>query len=379
MPLRAFLFLFLTATLSLTALAFADDCSCPVVQCEPCQHKIILGAQMKECKNTPAVVCQKVVCENVENYFHCLANAPDLYIPPQDPSRRYTEPRYSPLVEKPAAPARFEFKAPVAPVAPRLPASVTAPVKPVSTDIIVSRLKGEVFEGRKALHKTKSYKSKVLLSAKKNAQVKVEYAGDEVWVDLQPGEPVDFSIEEGVLVLRQAAGELRGDVKKSSDLVVVDLGEWRFGKRSGEFDVLSSGAGVRIGNFSGEGMLRKKAVISASTKIPANTTVQFTGTELYTLAPFQTETAMTYVLNEASGDDSRAPAADSFCQAPAGQYEQCAWKCFGAAKDAKACAGDAAQTHCVRFTCAADGQWKLPTVVSGGECSVDKVQVSLCH
>jgi hypothetical protein len=68
----------------------------------------------------------------------------------------------------------------------------------------------------------------------------------------------------------------------------------------------------------------------------------------------------------------------SLCGAPSGQFQQCAWKCFGS-RHTKGCDTGQGNTHCVRFTCTADGHWKMPTLVPGGACPLIGSRVDQCQ
>lgn len=85
---------------------------------------------------------------------------------------------------------------------------------------------------------------------------------------------------------------------------------------------------------------------------------------------------------------SRAPASlkkskkdpSMLCQAPQGQFQQCAWQCNGRSnKKEDRCETGYADTHCVRFMCTAGGQWKWPTLVPGGECPAAGTRVDQCQ
>lgn len=408
MPLRAVILLVCIIIFLGTTIARAEDCACPVVQCEPCQRKLILGTQIKECSKPPAVVCQKIVCENVDNFFQCIAGAPPLYIPPVDPATRYTEPRFTP---GPDAEPKVNFtklaevfeKAPdaesagesVEVVKARGPASAQA--KPIEGIVeaaekpwmlMLSRKGGEVWHGKKQLRKNSSFRSAVELVAKKKSQVSIRYSRDVMRMEMSKGAKLKFTVQDGVLLAQDISGDVQFTIENSQELFVVDIGDWRFGKKSGAFKVSHTGNVTTVDNNQGEGHLRRETLISQSDKIKEGETLKFqAGSDLYSSVPSQNESNKTnYVLQEAEpGEDSalesteRVPAAEAFCGAPVGQYEQCAWKCFGAGENAKSCASPAAASKCVRFTCSADGQWKLPTIVSDGECSVSKIHVGICH
>jgi hypothetical protein len=68
----------------------------------------------------------------------------------------------------------------------------------------------------------------------------------------------------------------------------------------------------------------------------------------------------------------------SLCGSPSGQFQQCAWKCFGSKRN-KGCDTGQVNTHCVRFTCTADGHWKMPTLVPGGACPLTGMRVDQCQ
>jgi hypothetical protein len=388
-----------------TTFARAEDCSCPVVQCEPCQKRLVLGSQIKECAKSPAVVCQKIVCENVDNYFQCIAGAPPLYIPPVDPATRYTGPRYTPDSQppeidftkladvpgdKPAvkpAPAP-QFDEAEKPVSVRQPASVeTAPAVAADWMLVLSKLNGEVFHGKKHLGKNGSFRSAVTLQARKKSEVAARFGKDVVHLNMEKGSTLELTVQDEVMMVRQVTGDVQFKIEKSHDLFVADLGGWRFGKKSGSFKISRDGSSTFVSNQTDEAYLRRETLISHADVIKGVVTYKFDdGADLYSVVPSQGETKANYSLNDGSSigaprdvASSTAASSEAFCNAPEGQYEQCAWKCFGAAAEAKNCANPSTAAKCVRFTCAADGQWKLPTVVSEGECSLDRIHVGICH
>ncbi len=403
MPLRVLMILVCLAVFLASTLVRAEDCTCPVLQCEPCQKKLVLGTHIKECRQSPAVVCQKVVCENVDNFFQCIAGAPPLYIPPQDPSLRYTEPRYTPpaakeidftkLAVKPAgddakkiediSPA-VESEKSTEKVEQRALASVSEsqPVAPEKMSVQIKNLKGALQVNGKPLKTSSLITLPLEIRATQASQLSLFFGKDHVKIKLTSQTRFKLLFDEGVVMIQKLVGEAQFEVAQSRDLFVVDIGSWRWGKKSGEFKIKTSPLGVVIENTLAEAYLRRETVISPAELIPSGRVLQFTdGVDLYSSTEITNPEKQTYTLVGAAinAKQKRQPAADSFCQAPAAQFEQCAWKCFGSQPNDKGCSSKKSPVQCVRFTCSADGQWKLPTLVSEGECSGSQIHVGLCH
>ena len=81
--------------------------------------------------------------------------------------------------------------------------------------------------------------------------------------------------------------------------------------------------------------------------------------------------------------EGRSPASldSDLCQAPAGQFQQCAWSCEGNPKGAKGCQAEQDQVHCVRRTCNAAGQWSPATAFASSYkdlCPAEGIRVGDC-
>lgn len=67
-------------------------------------------------------------------------------------------------------------------------------------------------------------------------------------------------------------------------------------------------------------------------------------------------------------DGTRTPASDvSLCQAPRGNFNQCAWSCEGNPKGSKVCRTDLPKVSCVRRLCRASGTWAEATRLPASE------------
>ena len=72
---------------------------------------------------------------------------------------------------------------------------------------------------------------------------------------------------------------------------------------------------------------------------------------------------------------------DGLCQAPQGQFNQCAWSCEGNGKKSKACQAEKSGIRCVRRVCNAAGQWGVPTAFASSYkdlCPAQGVRVGEC-
>ncbi len=68
------------------------------------------------------------------------------------------------------------------------------------------------------------------------------------------------------------------------------------------------------------------------------------------------------------------------CQAPGGQFNQCAWTCAGNnPKTAKTCRTDLAGVSCLRTICRADGEWKEETRLPASQSDLCPAQGSAVH
>jgi len=73
-------------------------------------------------------------------------------------------------------------------------------------------------------------------------------------------------------------------------------------------------------------------------------------------------------------------AATHLCQAPGGQFNQCAWTCTGKnPKQAKTCRTDLEGVACVRTICRADGEWKEETRVPASQSDFCPAKGSTVH
>jgi hypothetical protein len=174
---------------------------------------------------------------------------------------------------------------------------------------------------------------------------------------------------------------------------VLDFGDWQLRKTHGSVRVRGGKVTSEVSVLNESGSLwMKNENLGPAQEVPELIKFKIqNGEDIYS---FENITAKVVSSSWSLGSASvkpkknRTPAAQagvsgktsisSLCHSPSANFEQCAWKCFGSAAGG-ACDTGRPQTHCVRFMCTADGQWKLPTLVPGGECSTKDARVDQCQ
>lgn len=168
---------------------------------------------------------------------------------------------------------------------------------------------------------------------------------------------------------------------------IFDFGQWRLGKRDGKILWKKDSRSQMVSNQSGSAWLRKDELMAKATELATGHQFELDSQQLIT--HFNLESSKPAPVNpfklnaepgakiKVRGLASSGESAD-LCQAPAGQFEQCAWKCFGS-KNKKSCDTSNLNTKCVRFTCSASGEWKLPTFSAGSLCDNSEVRVGSCQ
>jgi hypothetical protein len=259
-----------------------------------------------------------------------------------------------------------------------------ASVEPVKeASFYLENIAGAFFLNKQKVKKNVKTKSPFSVSAPQDVEMMI-HAPQSRWVlKLTKGSQISFRYEDDVLWADIKKGHAFFNIKESQQVHALELGEWRFGKRSGSFGVSRVGESVTVLNEEVEGFLRKNELIAKVEKIEPQRSLQFSDSDGLVAArdhkkeaPVQKKYQMPQVLMPEA--QARSLAAEEFCQAPQGAYESCAWKCFGAGAKESKC-GLSKKSQCVRFTCSADKQWKLPTPVTGSECSVDIIRVGACR
>ncbi|MBY0385053.1 hypothetical protein K2X05_07830 [bacterium] len=378
---------------------FADSCQCPVIQCDPCQRPLRLGTEMLACGYTGKMECDKVVCENVDNYFQCLAGEPAIYVPPQNLMTRITEP-LDPADKKPQPidfnklAEKVEIKeiaqdvflepkpsVPKEKISVRKPASVEIKEKPIFFSVVNTA--GKTLLNKKPLKKKITLAVPFELNAKEKNQVTIKNQSSHVVINMSAQTSLKIRAEEDVVWFEMQKGDAVFKIKDSQWVHAVDMGQWRFGKKSGSFGLSRTGELYTLLNEDEEGFLRRNELISNVQKIPPKKMIQMTVQDgIFAFRDTQVAKIKkpTYQMSPmmASADARSVASEKTLCAAPEASFESCAWKCFGARAKDKKC-GQSKNSQCVRFTCSADGLWKLPTMASGSECSADVVRVGSCQ
>lgn len=387
-----FLFLFSSSL-------FAESCQCPVVQCDPCQRPLRLGTEELSCGLMGKMECDKIVCENVDNFFQCLAGEPALYIPPQNPMTRITEP-VDPAEKRPQ-PIDFQKLSQSVQVEVVNDQVLMEPVEKVKSEKQISRQLASVekkpepfrFEiekksgslqvNQKSFKKSVQAVSSFELTSKDKSEVLIRGKWGRVSLKLSPQSAVKIRGDEDVLWVDLHKGDMIFAIQEAKVLTAVDLGEWRFGKRTGSFGLSRSRDLVTLLNEEQDGFLRRNELIAIAQKIVPQKMLQFSVLDgvvavrdKVVVRPAPRVYKMTSPLMSVA--EARSPSSENLCLGPEAHFESCAWKCFGAGVKDKKC-GVQKNSQCVRFTCAADGQWKLPTMAVSSECSVDVVRVGDCQ
>lgn len=378
---------------------FAENCQCPVIQCDPCQRSLRLGTETLSCGYTGKMECDKVVCENVDNYFQCLAGEAPIFVPPQNLMTRITEPLdpadkkpqpidFNKLAEKVEIKEVAEevFLEPKQTVVPektvqRKPAAVETKIKPMVFS--VENVAGKTLLNKKKLKKKITLAVPFELEAKEKNQVTIKNQKSHVVINMSSRTSLKIRAEEDVVWFEMQKGDAVFKIKDAKWVHAVDMGQWRFGKKSGTFGVSRSGDLYTLLNEDEEGFLRRNELIANVQKIPAKKMIQMTTEDgIFAFRDTKSEPIkkpkyqMSPVMPSA---EARSVASEkNLCASPEASFESCAWKCFGARTKDKKC-GMSKNSQCVRFTCSADGLWKFPTMASGSECSADIVRVGSCQ
>ncbi len=413
MPLLTLLLLFIFAPS-----VHAQECACPVVQCDPCQRRLVIDSQKIQCTAERSVVCENVVCENVDNYFQCLAGAPSHHVPAEDAISRMSIPQF----KEPAVPMstpielpQFKHFAPVEttissdekPVKARLrePASPTKNVDLAPQSIIhkgqthsysvsavekvlplqLHGLLSAKIDGKKIRPvKTQSIAARegVVSSIHKGAGT-LTYGKLSARFEMAANSEVRFSKEDDHLVVYPTRGTVHFKKITAPQMLIIDAGDWRLGKATGDVSWSLKNNEAIIDNSKGTALLRRDQLIAPSETIPEG--MELVVSEDYGIVHADRDGQSfkkTYQLDEKikSTKARRVLAstaiANEGCAQPHGEVQQCAWKCFGA--KGKSCI-NSDTTQCVRFTCSMGGEWKLPTRVSGRECKASGVEVHACN
>lgn len=389
--------------------AFAESCLCPQVQCEPCQRLILLGVEDVKCGATGKGSCNKYICENVDNFFQCLAGENPVHATPKDFMSRLTEPQ-DPAEKKPQAIdfTKFSQNAEVnlqkEDVTPEVKKSVVPKVKvepvrtlaslmpkPEVTTFQVASTFGKVEINNKKLKKPAPVQSFFSVKAKDKSEISVAGAKSHFTVKMTAGSEWSARTDDDVLWLSVKKGDIVVSLKKTELVHAVDAGLWRMAKREGVFGVSVQQNIYTILNDEGPGYLRRNELISTAQLIEPKKLIQLSADEGIlavkdTQQPPQAKTRFEMPQNGQSSHRGVASAekvsddkaSQELCALPAGAFESCAWKCFGVGAKDKKC-GQAKNSQCIRFTCSADGLWKLPTTATPTECAADTVRVGVCQ
>ncbi len=382
-----------------SASVFAESCQCPVVQCDPCQRPLRLGTEEISCGLLGKMECDKVVCENVDNFFQCLAGEPALFTPPQNPQTRITEPKDP--AENKAQPIDFQklsstvkvevvndqvFMEPQeAPVVEKAVSRSLASVdkKPEPFRFEIEKVVGAVQVNKKTFKKSMKVVSSFELVASQKSEVILRGTLGQVKLKLSPHSHLKIRGDDDVLWVDLVKGDVVYSIQEAKVLTAVDLGGWRFGKRLGSFGLSRTATLITLLNEEREGFLRRNELIASAQKIEPRKVMQFSleeGVVAVRDVEISGKSRPVYKMGSPLMPvaDARSLASEKLCAGPEASFESCAWKCFGAGGKDKKC-GAHKNSQCVRFTCSADGQWKLPTMATSTECSVDVVRVGSCQ
>ncbi|MCC6137542.1 MAG: hypothetical protein IT287_02840 [Bdellovibrionaceae bacterium] len=418
----------------------AQECSCPVVKCDPCQRRFVIDTQKVQCTPDKSVVCENVVCENVDNYFQCLAKAPAQYVPVENIEDRMTDPRMG-GVRMPAAAAQAPKATPeFAPVPKEYPeidfqhfnhvdSTISTDEKPgVGVVPRFAKLHADAVKAAPLAKEEKSQDSDsfvyfkeektepILFRGLYNATVdgkKVKYGKTQsivglegvvraqqkqsVWVDygathsrwiMSSGAVVRFVKDDKHLIAYPEKGNFIVHDISAKDMLVFDAGDWRVGKAKGGLRWTQKGSDVVIKNEKEKALLRRDQLIAKSEWIDKGTELVIS--DDYGIVHADQEVpprdkefrlkdkSVSPVATGKTRVLASSPISNDGCAQPTGQTQQCAWKCFGSNSKNKTCL-NSENTQCVRFTCSLGGEWKLPTRVPGRECNTQSVVVDSCH
>lgn len=388
-----------------------------------------MDSQKKQCTEDKSVMCQNVVCENVDNYFQCVAGANPLYLPPeQDIEERLTVPNFPIIADPKNNGPEQEFKhfnhaieEKVSPdevpgkalrrglatvngdtknqtstsVSSMMGAVKSNPVVPSGEQdqemaLMIKGIKsGLMLDNKKVSGRKKTVKeNEVILQSLANQTVDIEYGKTKARLYVPKQSSLKMKKEWGYLVLYPQTGSFSIVSISASEMLVIDVGDWRFGKISGGVQVSLKDEDVRVHNTSGAIYVRRDQLLAPSQtiKVPMEFIVskQYGITYAAKDSPRQPEVEFLFEKPTSgplakTGERTLASSGPSSplegCVYPSGQANQCAWKCFGG--KGRNCE-NSETTQCMRFTCSVGGQWKLPTRVSGKECNSQEVKVDSC-
>jgi hypothetical protein len=369
------------------------------------------------CTAEKSVICENVVCENVDNYFKCQQGAAPQYVPVEKILDRVTDPRLSsepPLppvvlpdldlqdfqhfnhietkISAEEKPMRTHLRAPTSDNSGKEKRSASTQTqeefpwlkekKEVSVPLIFFGLYNASLDGVKLRSQKKHSvsRSEAVLSAQQKQVFKIEFGKTKASMVMAKNSQLRLAKEEGQLVLYPLKGQMWIKAITTKDMIVFDIGDWRIGKMSGDLRWGFKNTDVVVYNAKGEALLRRDQLIAKSESLHE-------GTELiisddYGIVHADRDVLVKdkeFYLNQSSRSTrmlASSPIATSGCLQPKGQAQQCAWKCFGG--QGKKCE-NSQNTQCVRFTCTMGGEWKLPTRVSGKECRGSAVVVNSCN
>lgn len=414
-----------------SSISSAQECSCPVIKCEPCQRRLVIDSQKIQCTAEKSVLCENVVCENVDNYFQCIAGAPGRYLPTENLQERFTEPRLPPMATPLAEAPQI-----VKPVVPELdfqhfnqietkvfleekpgvgirrniasqeviankkskdlikkdllnaePSTVPSSLVVTEVPFVMSGLKSARINGKK-ITKTKKYIHKdtiAVVSTKQKEFFKIIFGETQAQLEMNSGSEIRFEKEGAHLVLYPQIGDFVIKEIFAKEMIVFDAGEWRVGKSTGQLRWTTKQTDVVIKNEKEHAFLRRDQLIAKSESIDPGMELVISSDFGIVYAEQDTpQTRQKWNLKTAfSGKKNQRLLASSAlamngCTEPKGEVQQCAWKCFGAKNKSKQCTNSEV-TQCVRFTCSIGGEWKLPTRVPSNECQAHSVVVDSCQ
>ncbi len=397
-------FLFFVLVFSTPALA--DNCACPPVQCEPCQRPVQFGIEEVRCGSGEKGFCNKFVCENVDNFFQCLAGEKPIHAAPQDLMSRMTDPR-DPIEKKPETidfqkftenmeilaekekPTAEEEKPTTLPIPMPTPIPKEDSVRtlasllprPQPVHFQVKSAFGKVEINRKRLHKPISVPSAFSVKAVEKSEIVVQGLKSHFTVKMNADSEWSAHVDDDVLWLTVKNGDIVVSLRKTELVHAVDMGLWRLAKREGVFGVSLQRDVYTLLNEEGFAYLRRNELISSAQPIGPKKLIQLSADEgiLAVKDIQQNPTKKTkFEMPRNLRSTQREIASQDLCSLPAANFESCAWKCFGTGVKDKKC-GQAKSSQCIRFTCSADGLWKLPTTATPTECAADTVRVGVCQ
>lgn len=380
----------------------AADCQCPVVQCEPCQRPLQLGREELNCDAGGKTECIKIVCENVDNFFQCLAGETPLYTPPQNPMTRITEPQ-DPADKRPQPIDFQKLTGPTTPLEeskfididnediPRVQVKdigmpqrqlASEPVAESLGQIAVYHLErklGRIYLNGQRIRKSSVWKGRGIIKSDDAGDVAIFGVGGRYQLHMSPQTQIEVFAANDVLWVNLKKGQAQFKIEKTQVVHAIEFGMWRFVKREGSYHLAIKNGNWVIENQVGKAFLRRNELIAKAEEIQPYKTLTFDPAyRLVSMESISTEVNRTLKMLSAPEVKRSLAQEGSFCLQPQAEFEQCAWKCFGASGKAKKC-DPAVGAQCVRFTCSADGLWKMPTLVTSSECSTKEVRIGTCQ